>query len=232
MKTYQHLFFDLDHTLWDFDTNARTTLEELYTEFDMHRTVTPLFDDFYQKYLYHNEILWNRYHQGLISADELKWKRMWRTLLEFRIGHEQMARDMSQRFLELLPTKRALFPYTIEILDYLTAKGYQLHLITNGFEQTQWKKLNNSGLEKYFVEVITSEGSNSVKPNREIFDYALLKTGANLHTSIMLGDNPEADILGAINAGMDSVFVNHHHATIDYKPTYTVNHLSELEKIF
>jgi putative hydrolase of the HAD superfamily len=82
------------------------------------------------------------------------------------------------------------------------------------------------------VEVITSEGSNSVKPNREIFDYALLKTGANLHTSIMLGDNPEADILGAINAGMDSVFVNHHHATIDYKPTYTVNHLSELEKIF
>jgi putative hydrolase of the HAD superfamily len=232
MKTYQHLFFDLDHTLWDFDTNARTTLEELYTEFDMHRTVTPLFDDFYQKYLYHNEILWNRYHQGLISADELKWKRMWRTLLEFKIGHEQMARDMSQRFLELLPTKRALFPYTIEILDYLTAKGYQLHLITNGFEQTQWKKLNNSGLEKYFVEVITSEGSNSVKPNREIFDYALLKTGANLHTSIMLGDNPEADILGAINAGMDSVFVNHHHATIDYKPTYTVNHLSELEKIF
>ncbi len=232
MKTYQHLFFDLDHTLWDFDTNARTTLEELYTEFDMHRTVTPLFDDFYQKYLYHNEILWNRYHQGLISADELKWKRMWRTLLEFKIGHEQMARDMSQRFLELLPTKRALFPYTIEILDYLTAKGYQLHLITNGFEQTQWKKLNNSGLEKYFVEVITSEGSNSVKPNREIFDYALLKTGANLHTSIMLGDNPEADILGAINAGMDSVFVNHHHATIDYKPTYTVNHLSELENIF
>ena len=232
MKTYQHLFFDLDHTLWDFDTNARTTLEELYTEFDMHRTVTPLFDDFYQKYLYHNEILWNRYHQGLISADELKWKRMWRTLLEFKIGHEQMARDMSQRFLELLPTKRALFPYTVEILDYLTAKGYQLHLITNGFEQTQWKKLNNSGLEKYFVEVITSEGSNSVKPNREIFDYALLKTGANLHTSIMLGDNPEADILGAINAGMDSVFVNHHHATIDYKPTYTVNHLSELEKIF
>jgi len=232
MKTYQHLFFDLDHTLWDFDTNARTTLEELYTEFDMHRTVTPLFDDFYQKYLYHNEILWNRYHQGLISADELKWKRMWRTLLEFKIGHEQMARDMSQRFLELLPTKRALFPYTIEILDYLTAKGYQLHLITNGFEQTQWKKLNNSGLEKYFVEVITSEGSNSVKPNKEIFDYALLKTGANLHTSIMLGDNPEADILGAINAGMDSVFVNHHHATIDYKPTYTVNHLSELEKIF
>ena len=232
MKTYQHLFFDLDHTLWDFDTNARTTLEELYTEFDMHRTVTPLFDDFYQKYLYHNEILWNRYHQGLISADELKWKRMWRTLLEFKIGHEQMARDMSQRFLELLPTKRALFPYTIEILDYLTAKGYQLHLITNGFEQTQWKKLNNSGLEKYFVEVITSEGSNSVNPNREIFDYALLKTGANLHTSIMLGDNPEADILGAINAGMDSVFVNHHHAAIDYKPTYTVNHLSELEKIF
>lgn len=232
MKHYRHLFFDLDHTLWDFDSNARSALEELYAEFDMHKTVTPLFDDFYQKYLYHNEILWNRYHQGFITADELKWKRMWRTLLEFRIGHEELAKDLSRRFLEVLPTKKGLFPYTTEILDYLTKKGYALHLITNGFEQTQWRKLNSSGLDKYFGEVITSEASNSLKPKKEIFDYAMQKTGAGLEESIMLGDNPEADILGAINAGMDSVFINHNHASISYQPTYTVSHLKELENIF
>jgi len=231
-SAYQHLFFDLDHTLWDFDLNAKSTLEDLYEEFGMAKTVTPYFDDFYQKYLYHNETLWNKYHKGLITAEDLKWKRMWRTLLEFKIGHEAMARELSQRFLEILPTKKGLFPYTIEILEYLKNKGYHLHLITNGFEQTQWNKLRTSGLDPYFGEVVTSESSNSVKPQKEIFDFALHKTGAGLSESIMIGDNPDADILGAINAGMDSVFVNHLRIDIQQKPTYAVHHLSELENIF
>lgn len=232
MQDYKHLFFDLDHTLWDFDTNAKSALEDLFTEFELGEEVTPLFDDFYQKYLYHNEILWDRYHRGFISAEDLKWKRMWRTLLEFKVGNEALARELSARFLEVLPTKKRLFPYTIEILEFLTKKGYELHLITNGFEQTQWKKIRSSGIDKFFKEVITSESSNSVKPNKDIFEFALDKTGAELRESIMLGDNPEADILGAINAGMDSVFVNHHNAKINYTPTYVVKHLSELENIF
>lgn len=232
MPSYHHLFFDLDHTLWDFDQNAKNSLEDLYAEFALEKTVTPLFDDFYQKYIYHNEILWNRYHQGLITADDLKWKRMWRTLLEFKIGNEALARDLSHRFLEVLPTKKALFPHTMEILHYLTEKGYALHLITNGFEQTQWKKLKSSGLEGFFNEVITSEASNSLKPKKEIFEYALNKSGATLKESIMIGDNPEADIQGAINAGMDSVYVNHINKPISQKPTYSIKQLSELERIF
>lgn len=232
MPKYKHLFFDLDHTLWDFDANAKETLTELYSIFDLYKKINTPFSDFYPKYLFHNEVLWNHYHKGLISSDELKWKRMWRTLLDFKIADESLSKELSGKFLEILPTKKILFPHTIEILDYLKEKKYVLHLITNGFEKTQWSKLHNSGLNTYFTYVITSEASNSLKPKKEIFDYAMIRAGASLPESIMIGDNLDADIQGAINAGMDSVFVNHIHALTDIKPTYTVTHLKELELIF
>lgn len=229
---YKHLFFDLDHTLWDFDANAKETLVEVYALFALEQKGVVPFEDFYKLYKIHNEILWDRYHKGFITGEELKWKRMWRTLLEFKIGDEQLAKDMSEKFLEILPTKKLLFPHTIEILDYLVDKNYQLHLITNGFENTQWKKLNNSGLNTYFTHVVTSEASNSIKPHKEIFDYALNKAGAELRQSIMLGDNLDADIQGAINVGMDNIFVNHIHTTTTLQPTYTITDLSELKAIF
>lgn len=232
MPLYKHLFFDLDHTLWDFDTNAKNALEDIYIEFELQEKVTPVFDDFYKKYIYHNEILWDKYQKGAISADELKWRRMWRTLLDFKIGDEPLSKDLSMRFLDILPTKKELFPYTNEILHYLTGKNYQVHLITNGFEKTQWSKIRNSGLDKYINHVITSEGSNSLKPKKEIFEFALQKTKASLHESIMIGDNLDADIQGAMNAGMDTVFVNHINATTDIKPTYIITHLDQLEHIF
>ena len=229
---YKHLFFDLDHTLWDFDANAKDTLIEIYAFFKLEEKGVVPFEDFYKLYKIHNEILWDRYHKGFITGEELKWKRMWRTLLEFKIADESLAKVMSEKFLEILPTKKILFPHTIEILDYLSAKEYQLHLITNGFEKIQWCKLNNSGLSNYFTHVITSEKSNSLKPQKEIFEYALNETGASLHQSIMLGDNLDADIQGAINAGMDNVFVNHINTTTTMQPTFTVSHLKQLTAIF
>ena len=164
--------------------------------------------------------------------DDLRWKRMWLTLLEFKIGEEKLARDMAARFLDLLPTRKLLFPYTVEILTYLTNKGYKLHLITNGFEQIQHSKLKYSGIDNFFIEVITSEGSSLVKPNKEIFDYAFQKAKALPGESIMIGDNIEADIQGAINAGIDQVYVNHLNIEPAIKPTYTVYSLKELENIF
>ena len=232
MPQYKHLFFDLDHTLWDFDANAKATLTDLYVTFDLDNRIKTAFDDFYPRYLYHNSVLWDKYHHGLISSEDLKWKRMWRTMLDFKIADEQLAREMSAGFLEILPTKNLLFPHTIEILDYLKAKNYELHLITNGFEKTQWSKLNNSGLSEYFTHMITSEGSNSLKPKKEIFDFAMNKAKSILSESIMLGDNLDADIQGAMNAGMDTVFVNHINAVTEMKPTYTVTHLQQLEDIF
>ena len=230
---YRHIFFDLDHTLWDFDANAMETLADVYKELDLLAAGINDFELFCKHYLHHNAVLWDRYHHGYISADDLKWKRMWRTILEFKNGSEDLARKMSGYFLEVLPTKQNLFPHTHEILRHLKEKGYKLHLITNGFEKTQWRKLDNSKLGHYFEEVITSEGSNSVKPNKEIFEYALRITGAELTQSIMIGDNLDADIKGALNAGMDAIFVNHIKADLKgIQPTYVIHHLQELEEIF
>jgi putative hydrolase of the HAD superfamily len=230
MPVYKHLFFDLDHTIWDFDSNAKSTLADLYAQGLQEKTNVP-FQDFYDRYIFHNAHLWARYEKGFIGVEELKWKRMWRTLLDFKIADEALSKEISVQFLEILPTKKEVFPYTFEILEYLTKKNYTLHLITNGFVHTQNLKLQHSGLDKYFTEMITSEASNSLKPKKEIFDYALQKTNANLSESLMLGDNQDADIAGALNAGMDVVFVNHVKEDIKFKATYTIHHLKELEGI-
>ncbi|MBS1666438.1 MAG: YjjG family noncanonical pyrimidine nucleotidase [Bacteroidetes bacterium] len=229
---YKHLFFDLDHTLWDFEANSKVTLRDLYDELDLKSKGIHDFDLFHKNYLVHNERLWERFRNGFIRVDELRWKRMWLTLLDFKIGDEKLARDMGIRFLDLLPTRKLLFPHTVELLEYLTQKKYQLHLITNGFELTQHSKLKNSGIDKYFIEVVTSESCNSLKPHKEIFEYALAKTGATKEESIMIGDSLDVDIQGAINAGIDQVYVNHINGEAHIKPTYTVYSLKELEAIF
>jgi putative hydrolase of the HAD superfamily len=229
---YKHLFFDLDHTLWDFEANSRQTLKELYHSLNLVERGVHDFDLFHRCYIVHNDKLWARYRNGYIKVDELRWKRMWLTLLDFKIGDEPLARKMDVLFLDALPTRKILFPHTLEVLDYLRDKGYVLHLITNGFEKTQHSKLQHAGLTGYFTEVITSEGSNSLKPHKEIFEYALLKAGAAKRESIMLGDNVEADIEGAMNAGIDQVYVNHLGQEPTVKPTYTIRSLKELEKIF
>ena len=229
---YRHLFFDLDHTLWDFNANARLTLAYLYEELGLEKRGVTDFDLFYTHYLVHNDRIWARYRSGFIKAEELRWKRMWHTLLEFRIGDEKLARHLGARFLDLLPSRNLLFADAVETLRFLKDKGYVLHVITNGFETTQHHKLINSGISPFFTEVITSEASNSLKPKKEIFEFALKKANAVQQNSIMLGDSPEADIQGAINAGIDQVFINHENIACDLTPTYTVRSLHELRGIF
>ncbi|MFT4093564.1 MAG: YjjG family noncanonical pyrimidine nucleotidase [Niabella sp.] len=229
---YKHLFFDLDHTLWDFDANAKLTLFELYETLALKSRGVADFEQFYKSYLEHNTKLWTRYRNGFIKQGELRIKRMRLALLDFKIGDEALAEMMSKQFLEKLPARNNLFPYATEILSYLTNKNYNLHLITNGFEEIQHHKINNSGINQYFDKVITSEGSNSLKPNKAIFDFALAAAKADIKESIMLGDDLEADIIGAYKAGMDQVYINHVNAVPDFKPTYMVRSLKELERIF
>lgn len=230
--TYKHLFFDLDHTLWDFETNAKDTFMELHAQHALHEKGIEDFDAFFNRYSFHNTRLWDRYTKGYIKQDELRWKRIWLTLLDFKLADEALAKEMSVQFLDGLPNRRKLFPHTTEILDYLTQKNYVLHLITNGFDCVQHSKLKNSNLTGYFKEVITSEKCGSLKPQKEIFEFALRATGADIKESIMIGDNIEADIKGAMAAGLDTVFVNHINEETDVRPTYTIHHLKELEDIF
>ena len=228
---YRHLFFDLDHTLWDFETNAKETLADIYEKNVLANKGVPAFDLFFERYSYHNERLWDRYTKGFIKQDELRWKRMWLAMLDFKLADEPLSKELSVQFLDHLPTKKKLFPYTMEILTYLKEKNYRMHLVTNGFEKVQHNKIQNANLHSFFDEVITSEASNSLKPHKEIFEYALSKTGAKLNESIMIGDNQDADIQGGINAGMDTIFVNHLHVVPYVQATYVVYNLKELENI-
>lgn len=229
---YKHLFFDLDHTLWDFETNAKETLFELHGLNALSERGISDFDAFFDRYSFHNNRLWDRYTKGFIKQEELRWKRLWLALLDFKIADEILARKMSEQFLDGLPNRKNLFPYTTEILSYLTQKNYVLHLITNGFDSIQHNKLKYSNLTHYFNEIITSEKAGCLKPNKEIFEFALQLTNADINESIMIGDNIEADIKGAMNAGLDTIFVNHLSVEINVRPTYVIHHLKELEDIF
>jgi len=228
---YKDLFFDLDHTLWDFETNSKETIQELYNTYRLANLGIVDFDGFYNTYSAHNHRLWDRYTKGFIKQEELRWKRVYLSLLDFKVANETLAKEMSQAYLEILPNKKHLFPYTIEILHYLKEKDYKMHLITNGFESVQFKKIKNSGIADYFIEVITSEASNSLKPQKEIFEYALRNANATVAESMMIGDNESADIQGGINMGMDTIFVNHIQAIPTIPATYTITHLKELETI-
>ena len=207
-------------------------MQELYTSHSLADRGVTDFDRFHEIYLRENERLWKKYRNGHIKVDELRWKRFGLALLEFQIGDETLARQLADSFLALLPTRTELFPGTREVLDYLHQKKYALHLITNGFEQTQLSKLKCSGIAHYFGEVITSERSNSLKPHKDIFEFAFQQTKALPGESIMIGDDWEVDIQGAINAGIDQVYMNHRKITPPLTPTYTIFSLQELTQIF
>lgn len=229
--TYKHIFFDLDHTLWDFETNARETLLELYSQFNLSGKGIESFPEFHERYSFHNDILWERFRKGYISRDLLRWKRMFVTLLDFRIADEPLSREMGKKFLEILPTRTHLFPHALEILDYLGSKNYPLHLITNGFELTQQQKLDHSGIARYFTHMITSEKAGTLKPHRGIFDFALKKVHISSGETVMIGDTYEVDIIGAMEAGMDQVWFNPAGYIPVIKPTYTISSLQELTGI-
>lgn len=228
---YTDLFFDLDHTLWDFETNAKLALKDIYQNHQLQHLGIADFDVFFSKYSFHNEKLWDRYTKGFIKQDELRWKRIWLTFLEYKIANEPLAKKLSAEFLEILPTKTALFSHTTELLSYLQQKGYTMHLITNGFENVQHAKLKHSQLSSFFNHIITSEGSNAIKPQKEIFEYALAKAKTNTTRSIMIGDNIEADIEGAKNVGMPTIYVNHINKNVLPQATHTVFSLQQIMQI-
>lgn len=228
---YKHLFFDLDHTLWDFEKNEQETLLELYEAHELQQCGVPTFESFSLSYVGHNERLWDRFRRGFLTRNELRDKRFRLTLLDFKIGDEKLTQKLANSFLEILPYKKTLFPETKETLEYLAGKGYPMHMITNGFEETQLLKMRNSGIDHFFTHIITSEVAGSLKPYPEIFHFAIGKAGTQATESIMIGDAMELDIKGAHGVGMDQVYFNPAKPPSDFKPTYVINHLKELRAI-
>jgi len=225
---YTHLFFDLDHTLWDFDRASEATLRSLWEEYNLASRGLSDFEAFAASYARHNEALWTRFRTGQIGREELRWKRHWLALLDFGLADSRLAYELSAGYLELLPTQKFLVPGAPELLAHVVDR-YRLHLITNGFATTQWQKLSAAGIAHYFEEMITSERSGSVKPRREIFEFALRTCGADCGGSLMIGDAVDVDIAGALGAGMDAAWYNPNRLPRGvHKPTYEVARLEEL----
>lgn len=203
---------------------------QLYQRFRLTGRGILDFDAFYEVFHLHNEKLWSRFRKGFIKREELRWKRMWHTLLDFKIADTQLANELSAAYLEILPTQRFLIPDAAEVVAYCAQK-YKLHIITNGFDTTQRQKLFNCGLHSYFDQIISSEKSNSIKPKKEIFDFAKMASGAMDSPCIMIGDALEVDIAGALNAGWDAIYFNPHQIPHSQKPTHEIHSLKTIMEI-
>ena len=205
-----HVFFDLDHTLWDFDKNSALTFEKIF----QLNSIDVNLDKFLDIYVPINFRYWKLYREEKIDKESLRYGRLKDAfkLLDIKVK-TSMIYKLSDDYIAYLSTFNHLFDGAIEILEYLQGK-YKLHIITNGFKEVQQGKLNNSNIENYFVTVTNSEMVGVKKPNPKIFKHALQVAKASNKNSIMIGDNYEADILGALNFGVDAICFNYHNETL------------------
>lgn len=206
-KPYRHIFFDLDHTLWDFEANSKNALHQIYQEQNLLERGIPHFENFHNRYVPINDRYWAKYHNNIVSKEKLRLGRFHDTLKEFGVDDTALAEIMAQSYIDLSPKMTALFPDTMEVLKYLQGK-YSLHLITNGFAEVQWVKVENSGLKPFFEHIIISEEVGTQKPDKEIFEIAMDRAFTHADECVMIGDNYNTDIVGARNAGMDQIYFN------------------------
>lgn len=200
--TINHIFFDLDHTLWDFETNSDKTFSYIFERNDIPMDLER-FTDTYRPI---NKKYWKLFREEKVTKADLRYKRLKEAFdaLNFDASDE-LIHTLSEEYIAYLSGNNALFENALDVLAYLEQK-YKLHIITNGFEEVQFKKLKNSKLLPFFDQVVTSENVGVKKPDPRIFHYAMEVAGASSHESMMIGDNFEADILGAKNVGMRTIF--------------------------
>lgn len=227
---YKYIFFDLDRTLWDFDSSSKMAFHDIYNKYELQQLGINSVESFFEAYTIHNNELWAKYRVGGIEKELLRSLRFQLTLQDFGINDKEMAEHLGEDYLEIMPLKVGLFPNAIEILDYLKPK-YHIHLITNGFSEVQAAKLNVSGLDKYFGVVVTSEEAGFKKPDARIFNFALKEAGAGTEESLMVGDDREVDIEGAKNIGMDQVLFDPDGKYEKNGSTYYIRDLLELKGI-
>jgi YjjG family noncanonical pyrimidine nucleotidase len=219
------VFFDLDHTLWDFDKNSELAFETIFNR--NHPTIA--IETFIEKYVPINQACWKLYQYDKISHSELRYNRLKHSFdaLDYAVSDAEIER-IAQEYIELLPNNNHLFDGTFEVLDYLSQK-YKLHIITNGFAEVQSRKIKNSNIGDYFQTITNSEMAGVKKPNPIIFEYALNLAKAKKESSIMIGDCLEADVQGALNAGLDAIFFNEKNIEVG-ENIKQIDHLLKLKK--
>ncbi len=223
----KHIFFDLDHTIWDFDRNAQETLLELYDSYKLADLGINSAAHFIKTYTTNNHRLWSEYHLGKISKHTLRDQRFKRTFLDLGLSPDLIPQYFEEEYVNLGPSKKNLFDGAEKVLTYLRNK-YTLHIISNGFKEATLTKMSVSNLNPYFKNVVISEDVGVNKPDKAIFEYALNLAQAKKPESIMIGDSIEADIYGAQNFGMKAIFFNPLKAQKPADVAQEIHHLEEL----
>ena len=235
MKQYKDLFIDFDDTLYDTYGNAVIALRETFDYFQLKR----YFSDpqlFYDSYWEANIDLWSRYSRGEITRDNLIVERFRRPLSEgkgIKVTKE-FCLEVSDRFLDFCSNKPGVVDGAHEVMDYLKKKGYRMHMTSNGFHEVQYKKLAACGLKDYFDNIILSEDAKYNKPSKAYFDYALKIAGAQSDSVLVIGDNLNTDILGALHAGLDAMLFNRWQvdvSSVTPQPTFVVDQLRDIIEI-
>ena len=227
----KHIFFDLDHTLWDFDKNAQETLTELYDRYELKALGLESCELFIATYTENNQLLWAEYHMGRITKETLRSERFSKTFIELGVHPECVPHAFEDDYVRCSPMKTNLFEGSAKVLAYLQQK-YTLHIISNGFKETTLTKMDLCNLNPYFTNVIISEDVGTNKPDPAIFEYALQKAGAQKEESIMIGDSIEADIRGAQGYGIKAIFFNPTEKEIPADVEWHIKHLEELMEHF
>ncbi len=229
LSRYRHIFFDLDHTLWDFTGNSRAMLRELYAEEDLASVGVPDADALIEVYEEVNKVMWDQYGAGRITKEVLRVLRFRNTLLKFGVNNARLTDRMGHAYIERCPHKPLLMPGAAALLRDLHGR-FGLHIITNGFDEVQHVKLQSSGIAQYFEQVLTSEKVGAHKPDQRIFTEALRRARTHADESLMVGDNAGTDMLGARNAGWDQV-----HYAAETEPdalaTHRIKQLDDLRAI-
>lgn len=230
-KKIKDIFFDLDHTIWDFDKNAQETLHELYYIYKFDKLFNQKSSDpFIATYTHHNHRLWGLYHHGKIDKATLRKARFEDTFKDLGVAPDLFPTRFEEDYLRICPTKTNLFPHAHETLAYLQ-KRYSLHLITNGFKEASVVKIEKSKLKDYFKTIVISELVGVNKPHPQIFEHAVHNAETHSNYSVMVGDNIDADVRGAQNFGMSAIFFNPNHVEKPLDVNHQISCLKELTTI-
>ena len=232
---YKDLFVDFDDTLYDTYGNAVISLRETFDAYRLDRFFTDP-QVFYDAYWSANIDLWMRYSHGEITRDYLIVERFRRPL---SVGQglevtEPLCLEMSDKFLDFCSSKPGVIEGARELMDYLKQKGYRMHMCSNGFHEVQYKKLAACGFRDYFDTIILSEDAGVNKPSPLYFNYAFKVSCADRETTLMIGDNLQTDIQGALSAGIDALLFNRWQVSVGesaVKPTFVVDKLLDIKKL-
>lgn len=217
----KQLFFDLDRTLWDFEANSKNALSILYNDLDLDKC-TNHFIQFHRTYKRVNAELWGMYANNKLSKEQLRIQRFEKTLQRLNIDDQDLAQKLSEGYIEISPNQTLLFPNTIETLTELKELDYKMSIITNGFSEVQFRKLENCQLLDFFDTVICSEVVGYAKPDKRVYNYAVSQVNTSHENCVMIGDCMRADVLGAESSGMTGIL---------FDPNLKKTYSSEIQRI-